>query len=529
MNKINTINGVLMASQDELNKHVENGTAHVTEEERATWNNKAGASALSSKVNTATFNIHASDSIKHLTSAEHTQWDHIAQQFTFTHDDGGEAGHPSDSQSLRIESTMWGNSPFVALAQSGDITSYGLHDLSHTTYDGVRTSVAIPALIGHQTDSNAHISPVERENWNAKADAATFKSHTANNTVHVAAEERAAWNSKQDKLTDEEGNLTLAGGMTVSRTINAHGGIDIPLAIPPVTDTTAINRLYALGLAQVAMEHHVRNYWVTGQCTATNGVSIDHVVPGCYLHADVRANTRTSLTLPVIGCNGTGNYGSVCGVSLPLIIMDYYNGWDKTTVIIGTGGTWIEHIDADVDGYRMAPQRGSLPYMARAIEVTRWATRTSNGYRMRVREIVGLGNPASYTVRTTESLMPYDSNTRPPHAMCRLVIAQRGHTWGSQQINAGVWMIMGGLDKDSVIKLADLSGWDTINIKGINPIRLDVGAVNGGVWLEAESPTMLRGINGNCCMPDALQALEKSWITGVTEELFSDPDQQPTI
>lgn len=246
MNKINTINGVLMASQDELNKHVENGTAHVTEEERATWNNKADASALSSKVNTATFNIHASDSIKHLTSAEHTQWDHIAQQFTFTHDDGGEAGHPSDSQSLRIESTMWGSSPFVALAQSGDITSYGLHDLSHTTYDGVRTSVAIPALIGHQTDSNAHISPVERENWNAKADAATFKSHKGDTAVHITEKDRQRWNSTPE--LDTNGNMTLEGVLTTNRVINANGGIRIQHVNAFASNQSSVNKFAAMGL-----------------------------------------------------------------------------------------------------------------------------------------------------------------------------------------------------------------------------------------------------------------------------------------
>lgn len=38
MNKITTVNGIFMASQAELNEHVENGTAHITAKERLCWN-----------------------------------------------------------------------------------------------------------------------------------------------------------------------------------------------------------------------------------------------------------------------------------------------------------------------------------------------------------------------------------------------------------------------------------------------------------------------------------------------------------
>ena len=45
MNKITSINGTLIASLNELNEHVENGTAHVTEEERTAWNNQTTVKA----------------------------------------------------------------------------------------------------------------------------------------------------------------------------------------------------------------------------------------------------------------------------------------------------------------------------------------------------------------------------------------------------------------------------------------------------------------------------------------------------
>lgn len=41
---------------------------------------------------------------------------------------------------------------------------------------------------------------------------------------------------------DEVGNMTLTGGLTVAGTVNANGGINIPLAVGAATDTAAVNR-----------------------------------------------------------------------------------------------------------------------------------------------------------------------------------------------------------------------------------------------------------------------------------------------
>nr|DAY98939.1 MAG TPA: receptor binding protein [Caudoviricetes sp.] len=69
----------------------------------------------------------------------------------------------------------------------------------------------------------------------SKLNVSTFNAHQANTTIHVTAQEREKWNSKQDNLTDESGNMTLAGNITVAGgtfdgTVNANRGGDIPLA-----------------------------------------------------------------------------------------------------------------------------------------------------------------------------------------------------------------------------------------------------------------------------------------------------------
>lgn len=49
MNTTNILNGVTLASRDEVTEHTENATMHLTDEERNTWNAKADASALAGK------------------------------------------------------------------------------------------------------------------------------------------------------------------------------------------------------------------------------------------------------------------------------------------------------------------------------------------------------------------------------------------------------------------------------------------------------------------------------------------------
>ena len=106
---------------------------------------------------------------------------------------------------------------------------------------------------------------------------------------------------------------------TYDAMINANGGINIPLAAGAQTDTAAVSRAYALGMAHAAMMHQTRTYWVTSSCTATNGVAINHIAPGCYCEAILAANIRTSVTLPSAGALGGGNYSKIAGYSLCLL------------------------------------------------------------------------------------------------------------------------------------------------------------------------------------------------------------------
>lgn len=319
---------------------------------------------------------------------------------------------------------------------------------------------------------------------------------------------------------DAVGNMMLEGGLTANGTINANGGINIPLAAGAQTDTAAVSRAYALGMAHAAMMHQTRTYWVTSSCTATNGVAINHIAPGCYCEAILAANIRTSVTLPSAGALGGGNYSKIAGYSLPVKFSGGSEGSAfKISMIIGGSGQFEEYPDAGIDDFRLRPVVGSAADITRLVDVTLYY---DNGYKARVRELIGIGSPKRYVVRTTLSNLDYNSNTNPCSATYRVVIAQSeiGH---GDALAAGVWLVMGGLSNDTIIRLADIRCWDTYHVLYAPVIYLDAQAGLYGGVISAESPTIINGVGSNTYVRYGLEPYQRIWITAETEEPYTDP------
>lgn len=322
---------------------------------------------------------------------------------------------------------------------------------------------------------------------------------------------------------DAAGNMTLPGGLTAAGAINANGGINVPLAVGVPTDMMAVNRAYALGLAHTVMMHQAHAYWLASSCTATNGVTINHVVPGCYCEARLGANKHTSLTMRTTGVIGGGNYSKILGYSIPVRNSgDSPGSWFKISLRIGAGGEWTEYPDAGMDDYRFRPVTGSVPSIARLVEVTLYY---DEGCKARVRELIGIGNPRQYVVRTTESSLNYDGNTGISAGAYRLVIAQSALSY-TDALAAGVWLVIGGASTDTVIKLAAIRGWDTYHVSSAPTLYLDAQAPSYGGYIQMEPPTIINGIGNNTYVRYGLEPYQRSWITTETEEPYT--DEQPT-
>ena len=391
-------------------------------------------------------------------------------------------------------------------------------------------NTAVQAVQDTQQAAEESLSGTVKETTEAKADAeeaAERAKTSATNAGQSAQTASDAATAAQQALAaipqvDVAGNMTLAGGLTTTGTHNANGGINIPLAAGAAMDTASVNRAYALGMAQLVLMHQTRTYWLTSSCTATNGVTINHVVPGLYCDARVGGNGRTSLTMCTTGVVGGGNYSKIMGYSLPVRSNgDYPGAWSKVSMLIGAGGEWTEYPDAGMDGYRFRPVSGSAPAIARLVEVTLYY---QDGYKARVRELIGVGNPRHYVVRTTTSAINYDSNTGLIAGAYRLVIAQSEQSY-SDALAAGVWLMIGGAANDTVLKLADIRGWDTYHVSSGPMLYLDVQAGEYGGVAQLESPTILNGIGNNTYVRYGLEPYQRSWITSVTEEPYMEPEQ----
>lgn len=376
---------------------------------------------------------------------------------------------------------------------------------------------AITPLVEQAETAKEEIDQAEGRIKTAETNAET--SATSAITAATAAQQALA----AIPQVDAAGNMTLAGGLTTAGTHNANGGINIPLAAGAPTDTMGINRAYALGMAHTVMMHQTRTYWVTSSCTATNGVTINHIAPGCYCEAILAAKVRTSVKLPSAGALGGGNYSKIAGYSLPIKFSGGSEGSAfKLSMLIGGSGQFEEYPDAGIDDFRLRPVVGSAADITRLVDVTLYY---DDGYKARVRELIGIGIPKRYVVRTTLSNLNYDSNSNPCSATYRVVIAQSeiGH---GDALAAGVWLVMGGLSNDTIIKLADIRCWDTYHVLYAPVIYLDAQAGLYGGVISAESPTIINGVGGNTYVRFGLEPYQKSWITTETEVPYT--DEQPT-
>ncbi|MEF2613320.1 MAG: hypothetical protein U0N14_06805, partial [Akkermansia muciniphila] len=153
----------------------------------------------------------------------------------------------------------------------------------------------------------------------SKLNSSTFNAHKADTTVHVTAQEREMWNGKQDKLTDSAGNMTLAGGLTAAGAVNANGGINIPLAVGAATDTSAVNRLYAAGLAAVTDAFSVRCYPLLADCSSSNGTVFKTDREPNSLYFNVPPNSVFTVKCGLVtNARPMHNYSSIRGWVAPL-------------------------------------------------------------------------------------------------------------------------------------------------------------------------------------------------------------------
>jgi cytoskeletal protein CcmA (bactofilin family) len=366
----------------------------------------------------------------------------------------------------------------------------------------------------------------------SKLNVSTFNAHQANTTIHVTAQEREKWNSKQDNLTDESGNMTLAGNITVAGgtfdgTVNANGGINIPLAVGAVTDTAAVNRFYALGLAG-AMSALVQPIYlnsssitVAGSISkASNGTLAGLMQRFSVGAASADSNAYGSAVIPLIGPNGQFNYSSIAGFSLAVSA----TAFAKFTFGLGRGSK-TNRTGLTMDSYSMIPGDNLAVNHGEIVDVTINTPYDTvrKGYEIRVREIFYVKSVGHWQVKTTTVFLPVGHNELMPNGLNRLIFMQSGQpSIEEREEKAALYMELGGGSTNTLFKIASLRGFIAFEA-GTGVSTLIIDARNEKTYaLSADAGTGTRHLYANGLTNPTYHALEAMAVNAIESEETAD-------
>ena len=284
-----------------------------------------------------------------------------------------------------------------------------------------------------------------------------------------------------------DGNITAAGG-TFDGTVNANGGINIPLAVGAPTDTGAVNRLHAAGLAGVTDIFSQHAYLNTGSITATGTAATTAFIPGQYAQVRVPAGTHSTIVFPFTGPNGQHNYSNFAGFSIPWRIL----GAGKITIGIGRGSKTTRS-DLTQGSYSIIPGNNLAHNSGEILDITfdnvRDATR--GGYVVKVREIYALSEAAGWRVKTTTSFVPATHNEPIPSIVNKIIYHQRSqYKFESEYISYGsLYLLTGGGQTVQLHKIAAVRGVNAFETGlGISSIVTDLpGNASGDVYMQVGS------------------------------------------
>ena len=357
-------------------------------------------------------------------------------------------------------------------------------------------STAVQAVQTAQTEAVGAVTPLVQRAETAKEaiDQAERRINTAaTNATTAATSAASSATAAQQALeaipeVDASGNMTLAGGLTAAGAINANGGVNIPLAVGAPTDTAAVNRLHAAGLAGVTDIFSQHAYLNTGSITATGTAATTALIPGQYAQVRVPAGTHSTIVFPFTGPNGQHNYSNFAGFSIPWRIP----GAGKITIGIGRGSKTTRS-DLTQGSYSIIPGNNLAHNSGEILDITfdnvRDATR--GGYVVKVREIYALSKAAGWRVKTTTSFVPATHNEPIPSIVNKIIYHQRTqYKFESEYISYGsLYLLTGGGQTVQLHKIAAVRGVNAFETGlGISSIVTDLpGNASGDVYMQVGS------------------------------------------
>ena len=373
-----------------------------------------------------------------------------------------------------------------------------------------------PIVLRAET-AKENIDQAERRINTAESNAATSATNAANSaTVAQQALEAIP-------QVDDAGNMTLAGGLTAAGAINANGGVNIPLAVGAPTDTSAVNRLYASGLAAVTEAFSSQSFLSSFNSYGA-AATVEQTVPGwCWR---LKQTAEGSCTIKVHFLNpflGVSNYSGWNGVVLPLAAGNTGSTVArKISFSIGKRGSVVEKTAESLDMFTLSPASGSTASFPRFVDVTFYlqsdASSSPAGYPVRVRELIYDAAAGKWVVHETQSVIP-SFNTNPSATMFLACVQNRVATSGAE---AGLWIGSNAYDTRRLLCIADLHALqDSFDFTGVDRVYWDSEDINAFSFIGAMRQLTAPGYNQPNGVYNAFRALETRLIQSTTVTEFT--------
>ena len=361
---------------------------------------------------------------------------------------------------------------------------------------------------------------------NTAATDATNSATSAANSATAAANALAAI-----PQVDAEGNMTLAGGLTANGTVNANGGVNIPLAVGAPTDTAAVNRLYAAGLAAVTDAFSVRCYPLPANCSSSNGTVFKTDKEPNSLYFNVPPNSSFTVKCGLVtNARPMHNYSSIRGwvapVRLPAVSAKFTARFGQMTTVVRMG--------RDRDAFTLVPDQAAGGYrIGEIIDITFDHVRDADagGYHIRVREIYYSNAEQKWKMKTTQALAPEtSSNNGYPVCVYAVVYEQYQDGGYDTEDRGALWLLHGGNSSRGCVKIATVRGVHCFeNIYPFSGYYLDIENTNSWALAGAFLPATMH-LHCNNVNPAyyGFSSMESNIIVSEAVEDFVDPEAETT-
>ena len=314
---------------------------------------------------------------------------------------------------------------------------------------------AITPLVQRAETAKEAIDQAEGRINTAATNAATSATSAANSATEAQQALEAI------PQVDASGNMTLAGNITAAggtfdAVVNANGGINIPLAVGAVTDTSAVNRLYAAGMAGVTGILTSNAFLNTDAITASGSSTVTKTVPYHLAGIKVPKGTHSTIQARFEVSNPQWNYSSFAGFSF----LWRATNAAKLSFGIGRGGKTIRP-DLSIDSYSIIPANGLAYNHGEILDITFDNVRNTdrNGYTVRVREIFALNNTDSWQVKTTTSFVPASQNEPVPWTIAKIIYQQKSVASIARYEDTGaLWLMLTGGQGNNLYQIATCRG-----------------------------------------------------------------------